>query len=461
MARPRMASFFAYTSLDGENAEAERAYILLHATDSRWLAANQTTVEIAEYLDRGTSIDEAASRLAAEYGLPVEEAMEHVRYVAEELTEKGFLNRGPFAATPTAGRSPALATVYLHLTTRCNLNCPHCYVSCPSTNDLSTPLVFRIIDELKSSGGESVTLSGGEPLVHPEIRRILEYIGPGLKVQLLSNGTLIDKEWASFLAHEMDATVQISIDGSKSKIHDAIRGEGSFEKALKAVGFLQESGMGRKLNFAATIMQQNLHDLLEIIRLAQILDVPKVRFLPLRKVGRAREEWNALGAHVGLDEYEKLFDDLYRLRDSRLPAIEIGRGLSGFLLDMDREETVDDIWCPVGRTLTLATNGDVFPCVLMMQDEFKLGNAFHSTLSELIRSDTMARTCQALSERRKRIAKCAECHWRNLCQAGCMGQALDEKETIWDTDGFCAYRKKAYANAFDGFLKKFIRDGCA
>ena len=65
----------------------------------------------------------------------------------------------------------------------------------------------------------------------------------------------------------------------------------------------------------------------------------------------------------------------------------------------------------------------------------------------------MADVCLALVERRQKIEKCAACTWRNLCQAGCMGQALDNKGTIWDTDDFCDYRKRAYKEAFDRILR--------
>jgi len=60
--------------------------------------------------------------------------------------------------------------------------------------------------------------------------------------------------------------------------------------------------------------------------------------------------------------------------------------------------------------------------------------------------------CRALAERRSKIQECAACTWRNLCQAGCMGLALDNKGTIWDTDDFCDYRKRAYKEAFDKIL---------
>ena len=73
----------------------------------------------------------------------------------------------------------------------------------------------------------------------------------------------------------------------------------------------------------------------------------------------------------------------------------------------------------------------------------------------------MAGACSALSQRRREITECAACHWRNLCQAGCMGQALDHRGSIWERDDFCSYRQEAYREAFDCILRRESARGAA
>lgn len=350
-------------------------------------------------------------------------------------------------------------SVFLHLTTRCNLRCAHCYAAAPAAKDLPAPVVFRVIDELKSLGGGSVTLSGGEPLLHPDIRRILKHAAStGLHIQLLSNGTLIDKETAELLAGEADVSVQISVDGSTPELHDAARGAGAFVRTLRGLDALRKAGLTDRLTLSTTVMRQNLHDLPDIVRLAQALGIPKVRFLPLRRVGRAAESWSAAEAHVGVEDYEGIFDAFSPMKGFRSPGIEVARGLGGFILEPPEGETCDHIWCPVGRTLTLSVDGDAFPCVLMMRPEFRLGNIHRDGLGEMIRSAAMLHACEMLAQRRNLIPKCTACLWKNFCQAGCMGQALDETDTVTEPDSFCEYRRKAYGEAFDTIIRKFERE---
>ncbi|MDY6974503.1 MAG: SPASM domain-containing protein, partial [Thermodesulfobacteriota bacterium] len=285
----------------------------------------------------------------------------------------------------------------------------------------------------------------------PDIREILGYTAPRLGIRLLTNGSFIDREWAAFLA-DMDIFIQLSIDGSGRKIHDTIRGKGHFDQSLKALEYLQEAGLGDRINFSTTIMEQNLLDLSCIISLAERLGVPHVRFLPLRRCGRAREEWDSVGVGISEADCERFFGEASHLQKKGKASVEISCGLSGFLLKMPEAASGDNIWCPVGRKLVIGVNGDVFPCVLMMRNEFRLGNALDDSLVDTMQSNGMKTVCRALADRRVRIEKCSKCNYRNLCQAGCMGQALDEKGTIWATDRFCDYRRKAYKDAFDKIL---------
>jgi uncharacterized protein len=264
--------------------------------------------------------------------------------------------------------------------------------------------VLRLAEELKDEGGSSIALSGGEPLLHPEIRTIVEHLAPKLKVTILSNGTLIDAELAAFLADREDVHVQISLDGSTRQIHDAIRGEGGYDLVLHALEELQKAGLADRISLAATVMQQNIHDLQEIIRFAQGLGIPRVRFLPLRRSGRAAERWGRIGTGSGV--YEPLFDHVLSLPAEARRAIDVGCGLSGLVFHISHLGAPDGIWCTIGRSLAVDVNGDVHPCPLMTRPEFKLGNVFHDNLRKVSRSEAMAELCKALVERRRKIGRC-------------------------------------------------------
>jgi len=426
-------------------------HILFHTNRSRWVVVNDTGLEIADHLAKGIIPDDVASIIASRYALTLERALSDVSYIHDHLKTNHFLD---ISGDSVVGRVPRLDSLYLHLTRRCNLSCLQCYYrtsDADTRTDLPTARIFTMIDELTAHGGKSITLSGGEPLLHPDIRKILTYCAPKLTVRLLTNGTMIDREWASFLS-SMNIFVQISIDGSTREIHDTIRSPGSFDKSLRAIALLQDAGLGHRLNLCTTVMNTNLHDLRNIISLCERLGVPQVRFLPLRNVGAARRHWDAIGAGLTTADYEQFYDITEDLRSSKEVSVDVSCGLSGFMLKVPEEFSDDDIWCPIGRQLVVDTNGDAFPCVLMMREEFMLGSVHHDALLDITRSRKMDELCGALSERRSKIEKCASCTWRNLCQAGCMGQALDHTNTIWETDDFCNYRQHLYQRAFDKIL---------
>ncbi|MCP4104509.1 MAG: radical SAM protein [Desulfobacteraceae bacterium] len=429
-------------------------HILLHYNRPAWLKLNSTAADIAECLDRNEPVKDIANRLVQTYGITFQAASEDVLSIQSQLNQLNFLTK---TVPPT--RSPKPQSVFFHLTTRCNLNCPHCYagIGCdPPCNkrgevnkDIPASIVCDLTDEMADNNGQFITLSGGEPLVHPEFKKIVQHTSRKTGIQILTNGTLINREWADFFG-DKNISVQISLDGSEKKIHDAVRGRGSFDKAVRAVEYLQKAGLGKRLSFCTTIMNQNLHDLHRIISLTEKLGVRKLRFLPLRKIGSAEKEWNSISG-TNIKEYERFFRQISDLQKNT--GFDLTCGLSGFLLNIPKEISDDEIWCPVGKKLVVDTDGAVYPCVLMMHDEFRIGNVFSESLTQLIQSEKMAMICDALATRRNKIEKCSGCHWRNFCQGGCMGQALDHKGTIWDVDDFCEYRKKVYKEAFDRILR--------
>jgi radical SAM protein with 4Fe4S-binding SPASM domain len=184
-----------------------------------------------------------------------------------------------------------------------------------------------------------------------------------------------------------------------------------------------------------------------------------VRFLPLRRTGMADAEWTALGSGFGVDGHERFYRKVAERQRQGKAAVSVSCGLSGFILKPPREVADDEIWCPVGRKIDIEANGDAYPCVLLMEERFRLGNVHRESLASMTRSGRMRQVCHSLVARRSTIGRCASCLWRNLCQAGCMGQALDNAGTIEAVDDFCRYRQKVYAEAFDLILAQESRTG--
>ncbi len=424
---------------------------MLHGGDPRWLVVNATTREIAGLLETGADRQDAAAALAGRYGLSGSEARRDVDRVADELGRRGFLAT---RALDPPRRTAVADSLFLHITDRCNYTCVHCYqASCREAPDMPLDAACRLIDEAAAVGTRGVTISGGEPLLHPRLEELVSHAASRMRVRLLTNGSLIDGRWAALLA-ETGALVQVSLDGADETTHDRIRSPGSFTAALRAVDLLQQAGLGERVNLSTTIMKQNLHQLSAIIGLAEERGVSQVRFLPLARRGRAAGNWAGIGAGVTVEDHEAFYRQVIGEQRSGSCRVSINCGLSGFLLEVPPHIAPDGIWCSVGRTLVADVDGSAYPCVLMMRDEFRLGNALRDGVQACLEHRRMAGACSALNQRRRRISECAACNWRNLCQAGCMGQALDHRGTIWDRDDFCSYRQDAYRDAFDGILRR-------
>jgi radical SAM protein with 4Fe4S-binding SPASM domain len=399
-------------------------------------------------------LDAIARRISDRYEIPFQTAKNDGASVYKALAQKQMLPPvGSKDRRPV--RIPRLDSLYLHITNRCNLSCLQCYAGAGQRKkdlDLPTARILALIDELVDQGGNSITISGGEPFLHPDIEQIMAYAGRKLSIRLLSNGTRIDEKRAQWLA-DLDVFIQLSIDGPNSEINDAIRGKGTFKRILRAIDLLHAAGLSERLNLCTTVMNQNISHLHEIIRLADRLGVPLVRFLPLRDCGAAHGNWGDIASGITVQDHEAFYHEIQKLMTRvEKPAISVSCGLSGFMLEVP-EPFDDGIWCPVGRQLVVNTDGHVYPCVLLMQEAYGIGNIFHDDLDAMIQSSEMAGMCEMLVSRRHQIEKCASCQWQNLCQAGCMGQALDNRGTIWDVDDFCTYRYAAYGKAFQKLLK--------
>lgn len=174
------------------------------------------------------------------------------------------------AKKPNISQSPIPSLRYLELqiTNRCNLACRHCYLGKAGGLDLDKETLFGIFKEFEEMQGLRVLLSGGEPVLHKEFWSINERLRDyAFRTVLLTNGSLITRETARRLkVHE----VQVSLDGMEDS-HDLLRGEGSFNKVISAIGYLQEAGI--KISIATMVHSKNTSDFDALEEMIRNLDI--------------------------------------------------------------------------------------------------------------------------------------------------------------------------------------------
>jgi MoaA/NifB/PqqE/SkfB family radical SAM enzyme len=168
-------------------------------------------------------------------------------------------------------RQPPGPVVIWNLIRRCNLTCKHCYsisANIDFKGELSTEEVYTVMDDLKGFGVPVLILSGGEPLLRPDIfdisRRAKDM---GFYVGLSSNGTLIDTDNINDIAAVGYDYVGISIDGIK-KTHDLFRRkDGAFDASMNGIRLCREHGIKVGLRF--TLTEDNATELPDLLQLMQ------------------------------------------------------------------------------------------------------------------------------------------------------------------------------------------------
>ncbi|MCE1237209.1 MAG: heme d1 biosynthesis radical SAM protein NirJ [Hyphomicrobiales bacterium] len=161
------------------------------------------------------------------------------------------------APTPVGPRrDPPGPVVIWNLVRRCNLLCKHCYSISGDVDfegELTTAEVFRVLDDLKAARVPAVILSGGEPLLRPDIYEIAARAKAlGLSVSLSSNGALIDETHADRIASARFDYVGVSLDGIGAT-HDRFRGRpGCFDASIAGIRRLSARGVKVGLRFTMT-----------------------------------------------------------------------------------------------------------------------------------------------------------------------------------------------------------------
>src|ERR1700689_2626076 len=125
------------------------------------------------------------------------------------------------------------------LTYACNLSCVHCLSSSGRRDprELSTQECKAVIDTLERMQVFYVNIGGGEPTVRRDFWELVEYAtAHRVGVKFSTNGSRITPQAAQRLAVSDYVDVQISLDGATAEVNDHVRGAGSFEMAVTAMG---------------------------------------------------------------------------------------------------------------------------------------------------------------------------------------------------------------------------------
>jgi SynChlorMet cassette radical SAM/SPASM protein ScmF len=337
-----------------------------------------------------------------------------------------------------------LVQAYFYLTEGCNLRCRHCWIVPEGKGGgqgkvfLDPDLVREIIRQARPLGLRVAKLTGGEPLLHPGIFRILEIIREEhVALAVETNGVLCTPELAAAMAACLDPFVSVRLDGADAETHDWLRGvPDCFSRTLQGIKALTAAGVRPQLIF--TLMQRNRGQVEQVARLARDLGAVSLKINVLQPTNRGLElheqgealpiaelvamgRWaeTELAPQVGLPI---LFDQPLAFRSLHRMFGETGLGC---------------LTCGILGTLGVLADGSYALCGIgQFLPELVFGQAAREPLAEVWWGHpVLTGLRQGLPGRLQGI--CRDCLMKGRCLGSCLAQNYYRTGNLWAPYWFC------------------------
>ena len=358
------------------------------------------------------------------------------------------------SAAQTSGARPGSGPVVVWNATRtCNLECVHCYADARIkrfAGELTTEEAQRMIDDLASINTPALLISGGEPLVRPDILDLAEYATAlGVRVTFSTNGTLIDEKKAARIAKIGVTYVGISVDGGEAR-HDQFRGRvGAYRDAIRGIRNCRAAGIRVGIRF--TVTQENLGELGEIFRIVEEENIGRLCLYHLVYAGRGAY---LSGIDLTVDEKRKM---MIRLMEQVESWNERGREVE--VMTVDNHADAPFIYLRLHETnpvradqaLALIRNnggnrsGIAIGCIdsfgFVHPDQFTshhtLGSIRERPFSEIWR-DSRVELLEGLRNRKALLqGRCSRCRWLPVCNGNFRARAEAATGDYWESDPGC------------------------
>ncbi|MFA6032985.1 MAG: radical SAM protein [Myxococcota bacterium] len=185
-----------------------------------------------------------------------------------------------------------LQYLFMEVTRRCNLHCVYCGSDCVTSAQGGEMPVERWIEIMRQVARDfdpkkvMLAITGGEPLLKPGILDLFSEVHAlGFPFGIVTNGTLVDPEFAKKLVATGIGSISISMD-APPEVNDTLRGRGVGAKAAAAVKNLQDAGFRGKLEILTTLTKPVVPHLDAMRGHVAAMRVPLWRLLPIMPIGR-------------------------------------------------------------------------------------------------------------------------------------------------------------------------------
>lgn len=414
---------------------------------------------VVSLCDGCNSISAIKDQVRIKFGLTQEEADSKTYEILEKAINTGAIE---LKDAPKKGRkrkfrdtilrkqltiSPPKSVIW-YVTKKCNLHCQHCFLEGgrKALGELSEKEANKLIDEFGEMHILYLSMSGGEPFLRDDLFELIDHAASyGMRVDIASNGTLIDKETVRRLVRSRVFQVQVSIDGSE-QVHNLFRGNNkAFKTSAKAVRRMRYEGI--MVSISHTVRKGLVREAEKVIDWAVAMQCAGVKIIPFYPAGRGKKI---------AEQYVLTKDDisqLYGMIEEKRKNVPFGFQI---YTEMDYVKTPAGLhkkgnfmYCPAGKeTLAIYPDGTLYPCPFLTGfavgkwPEDTIENVwFHSPDLALLRRFTAAAF----------DGKCQQCQYKTLCGGGCRAFAHYFGSAIDSFDLYCMASEVKEIDAQDNF----------
>jgi MoaA/NifB/PqqE/SkfB family radical SAM enzyme len=305
--------------------------------------------------------------------------------------------------------------LYLEVTTHCDMKCSHCSVHSHAGEEAELPF-DRIIEALtgfRSAGGEYLTLSGGEPGLRSDLPELIGKADRiGFSITLYTNGHAVSEPVLDTLAGT-GGTIALSLDGPTAGVHEAMRGPGTFNKAVDDLRRSVNELDGRYVMISCVLSRPLLAELPLMWEFANKESVGTLYFNIFEPPGEGLK-------HPLAPETEEMTGPLLQLLDlaDEQPALRLAFSEGDDLL---RGRSVFSRRSPesiLGRTIKFQADGWALPGPFYYAPQFRLGRPVEDGWEQTLASPVFGFLMQQAERKLSDTNACSKCFWRDRCAGG-------------------------------------------
>lgn len=343
-----------------------------------------------------------------------------------------------------------LRMVFWETTSACNLKCRHCRASATDgrpQDELTLEQGRNLLRAIADFAKPVIVLSGGEPLVRPDIYDIaLCGTRLGLRMVLATNGTMLDADAAKSIKYSGIQRVSVSIDAADAACHDAFRGvPGAFNSAFAGIEHLKSLDMPFQINTSVT--RANIDQLPQILETAISHEACALHLFMLVPTGCGKEIPE--DEMISADDYENVLNWIYDSSKSVPINLKATCAPHYFRVAKQRQKVESGkrrVESPKGHPFSAETKGclagsavcfvsykgDVYPCGYF---PVSAGSVIEKPFEQIWNESELF---QQLRDSSLLTGKCGRCEYSRVC-GGCRARAYAKTGDYLSEEPYCAY----------------------